>query len=161
MQYIQFVGGSKVEVRQAPTPQPGPGEALVQIALSAICGSEMHSYEDGIPSNLLPAHNIGHEMVGVVAQVNHGHHIAEGQRVGVNIMLGCGKCRYCLDGDPTHCVSLKLTFDAHSDYVVVPETCLVPLPDDVSWDAAVLMCGDTFGTPYHALKRLGGVNAAQ
>ena len=47
MQYIQFVGNSQVEVREAPIPQPGPGEALVQIALSAICGSEMHGPRKG------------------------------------------------------------------------------------------------------------------
>jgi len=161
MKYIQFVGNSRVEVRERPTPEPGPGEALVQIALSAICGSEMHAYELGMNSEALPFHNMGHEMVGVVAEVNDGRLVAEGQRVGVNIMKGCGTCFYCLQGDLVHCTNLNLLMDAHSEYIVAPESCLVPLPDDVDWDAAVLLCGDTLGTPYHGLKRLGGVNAAQ
>jgi len=161
MQYIQFLGNSQVEVREAPIPQPSPGEALVQIALSAICGSEMHTLEKGIDSSVSQFHNMGHEMVGVAAEVNKGQCITQGQRVGVNIMRGCGSCIYCLTGDPVHCVKLKYSMDAHSDYIVVPESTLIPLPDDIDWDTAVLMCGDTLGTPYHALKRLGGVNASQ
>jgi threonine dehydrogenase-like Zn-dependent dehydrogenase len=161
VQYIQFTGNSQVEVRQAPVPQPGPGEALVQVALSAICGSEMHALERGMSSATGEAHNLGHEVVGVAAEVNGGSRIAPGQRVGVNIIQGCGSCIYCLTGDLVHCAKLKYSFDAHSDYIVVPEACLVPLPDDVGWEAAVLMCGDTLGTPYHALKRLGGVNPSQ
>jgi threonine dehydrogenase-like Zn-dependent dehydrogenase len=95
------------------------------------------------------------------SRVNGSDWVTPGQRVGVNIMQGCGKCVYCLSGDPVHCSQVKLSFDAHSDYVVVPASTLVPLPDDVDWDTAVLMCGDTLGTPYHALKRLGGVDASQ
>jgi threonine dehydrogenase-like Zn-dependent dehydrogenase len=161
MQYVQFVGNSRVKVRERPTPQPGPGEALVQIALSAICGSEMHSYELGINTEVTGMHNFGHEMVGVVAEVNGCSRLRKGQRVGVNIMKNCGSCYYCLQGDYVHCVNLSYLMDAHSDYVVAPESCLIPLPDDLDWDAAVLLCGDTLGTPYHAIKRLGGVNAAQ
>ena len=161
MQYVQFIGNSQVEIREAPVPQPGPGEALVQIALSAICGSEMHALERGMGSSPSDAHNLGHEMVGVAVEVNEGSQIIQGQRVGINIIQGCGSCIYCLTGDLVHCSKLKYSFDAHSDYIVVPEACLVPLPDDIDWDAAVLMCGDTLGTPYHALKRMGGVNLSQ
>ena len=161
MKYIQFVGNSRVKVRERPVPERGPGEAVVRIALSAICGSEMHSYELGINSDIIPMHNSGHEMVGVVAEVGDGCCFAEGQRVGINIMKGCGSCYYCLQGDLVHCVSLGYAMDAHSEYVVVPETCLVPLPDDIGWEAAVLLCGDTLATPYHGLKRLGGVTAAE
>ena len=97
----------------------------------------------------------------MAVEVNGGIRITQGQHVGVNIIQGCGSCIYCLTGDLVHCSKLKYSFDAHSDYIVVPEACLVPLPDDVGWDAAVLMCGDTLGTPYHALKRMGGVNLSQ
>jgi threonine dehydrogenase-like Zn-dependent dehydrogenase len=160
MQFVQFVGNSQVEVREEAAPQPGPGEALVQIALSAICGSEMHSLEKGVDP-LSGVHNVGHEMVGVAVEVNGDCRIAAGQRVGVNIMRGCGACVYCLTGDYVHCGDLKYSFDGHSDYIVVPVSTLVPLPDDADWNAAVLMCGDTLGTPYHAFKRLGGVHAGQ
>ncbi len=162
MKYVQFLGNSLVDVREKPIPQPGPGEALVQIALSAMCGSEIHSLIDGVdPVAYHEANNTGHEMVGVVTEVKNGTRITPGQRVGVNIMHGCGRCIYCLNGDPVHCSQLRVYQNAHSDYVVVPESCLVPLPEDLNWDASVIMCGDMLGTPYHALKRMGGVNASQ
>jgi 2-desacetyl-2-hydroxyethyl bacteriochlorophyllide A dehydrogenase len=161
VKYIQFAGNSCVEVRERPIPELGPGDALVKIALSAICGSEMHSYEAGIDNDIVPMHNSGHEMIGLVAGLGDECRFSEGQRVGINVIVGCGTCYYCLQGDLVHCPDLRLAMDGHSEYVVVPESCLVPLPDDIDWDAAVLLCGDTLGTPYHALKRLGGVNAAE
>jgi threonine dehydrogenase-like Zn-dependent dehydrogenase len=161
VKYIQFAGNSLVKVRERPVPDRAPGEVSVQIALSAICGSEMHAYETGIPSAIIPMHNSGHEMVGIVAEVDEGCGYTVGQRVGINIMKGCGECYYCLQGDLVHCVDLKYGMDAHSEYVVMPESCMVPLPDDLDWEAAVLLCGDTLGTPYHGLKRLGGVTAAE
>lgn len=162
MKYVQFLGNSQVEVCEKPAPQPGPGEALVAIALSAICGSEIHSLIDGVdPVRYNGANNTGHEMVGVVAEVNGDGRFTKGQRVGVNIMHGCGKCIYCLNGDPVHCAKLRVYQNAHSDYVVLPQSCLVPLPEELDWDASLLMCGDMLGTPYHALKRMGGVNTAQ
>jgi threonine dehydrogenase-like Zn-dependent dehydrogenase len=162
MKYVQFMGNSQVEVREKAIPQPAPGEVLIQVVLSAICGSEIHSLIDGVDH--VPNHginNTGHEMVGLAAEVRGSGQIIQGQRVGVNIMHGCGKCVYCLNGVPFHCSKLRVYQNAHSEYVVVPESCLVPLPDDLSWDESVLMCGDMLGTPYHALKRLGGVNASQ
>lgn len=162
MKYVQFLGNSEVDVREKPVPQAGPGEALVQIALSAICGSEIHSLIDGVdPVAYHGANNTGHEMVGVAVEVPGSGRIKPGQRVGVNIMHGCGKCIYCLNGDPVHCPTLRVYQNAHSDYVVLPESTLVPLPDDLDWDASVIMCGDMLGTPYHALKRMGGVHTAQ
>lgn len=162
MKYVQFLGDSQIEVREKPSPRPGTGEALVQITLSAICGSEIHSLIDGVDLVVYHgANNTGHEMVGMAVEVPPGSPIQQGQRVGVNIMQGCGKCVYCLNGDPVHCPRLRVHHNAHSDYVVVPVSCLVPLPEDLDWDASVLMCGDTLGTPYHALKRMGGVHSAQ
>jgi threonine dehydrogenase-like Zn-dependent dehydrogenase len=51
--------------------------------------------------------------------------------------------------------------NAHSEYLAAPEICLIPLPDDLDWEQAVLICGDMLGTPYHALQRMGGVRARE
>jgi threonine dehydrogenase-like Zn-dependent dehydrogenase len=160
MRYVQFVGDSRVEVREGATTSPGPGEALVRIAISAICGSELPAYRRGVSGE--GQHNPGHEMAGGVEAANGLRHVAEGQRVGIQVLYGCGECVYCLAGDPKHCADgSSIVSNAHSEYVVAPEVCLVPLPDDIDWETAVLLCGDTLGTPYRALKRLGGVHAGQ
>ena len=44
MRKVRYAGDGTIEVIEAPEPQPGPGEVLVQTAVSAICGSELHSY---------------------------------------------------------------------------------------------------------------------
>jgi threonine dehydrogenase-like Zn-dependent dehydrogenase len=160
MRCVQFLGNSRVEVREVPTPEPSKGEALVKIILSAICGSELPTLQSGMWTDR--HRNPGHEMVGVVAQANGLCHMQKGQRVGLQVMIGCGRCIYCLQGDPKHCANgMDCLLDAHSEYVVAPEICLVPLPDDLDWEPAVLLCGDTLGTPYRALKQMGGVHAAQ
>lgn len=160
MRYVQFLGNERVEVHEGPVPEPGPGEALLRIAISAICGSELPAYRGGGRSG--GQHNPGHELAGTVAQVNGLCGVVEGQRVGLQILIGCGQCLYCLQGDPKHCArGASYLQNGHSEYVVAPEICLIPLPDDLDWETAVLLCGDTLGTPYRALQRLGGVQAGQ
>ena len=128
MQYVQFLGGSRVEVRTGPVPEPAEGEALVQIAVSAICGSELPALRR--ESWAGQHHNPGHEMVGTVVQTNGICRVRAGQRVGVQVMSGCGRCLYCLQGDPKHCPnSMALLLDAHSEYVIAPDMFLVALPD--------------------------------
>ncbi len=161
MKTVYFLGESRVEVREVPIPEPGPGEALVRIAISAICGSELPAY-GGAGSTNDRVRNSGHEMGGVIVKANGLRRLREGQRVGLQIFYGCGRCLYCLQGDPEHCVEGPgAVMNAHSEYVVAPDVCLIPLPDDLDWEAAVLLCGDPIGTPYHALKRMGGVHAGQ
>lgn len=160
MRYVQFLGNEQVEVQEGPTPEPGPGEALVRIAISAICGSELPAYRGGERSG--KQHNPGHELAGTVEQANGLCRFGAGQRVGLQILVGCGQCLYCLQGDPKHCAEgASYLQNGHSEYVVAPEICLIPLPEDLDWETAVLLCGDTLGTPYRALQRLGGVQAGQ
>ena len=64
MKMVTFAGESRVAVADAPRPEPRPGEVLVRIGASAICGSEMKSYRHGEPF----AGNPGHEMVGEVVE---------------------------------------------------------------------------------------------
>ena len=160
MRYLQFLGDSRVQVRERPIPDPGPGEAVVRVAISAICGSELPSFRRGMGSG--DSANPGHELAGVVAKANGLRSLREGDRVGVQVLAGCGRCLYCLQGDPKHCVDgARMVPDGHSEYIAAPEMCLVPLPEDLDWESAVLLCGDVMGTPYHALKRMGGVQAGQ
>ena len=160
MRVVRFAGGGQVEVIERSVPEPGPGEALVRIAISAICGSERGAFERGLPEGEVC--NTGHEMAGIVVRANGTRRAVEGQRVGIQVLAGCGRCPYCLQGDPKHCVHKpRMVANAHGEYVVAPDICLVPLPEDLDWEPAVLLCGDTMGTPYHALKRMGGVHAGQ
>ena len=132
MRYVQFLGDSRVEVCESAIPEPGPGQALVQIAISAICGSELPALRRGAPDER--SRNPGHEMAGTVVKANGLCRVEEGQRVGIQVTYGCGHCVYCVRGDPKHCTNgMRILGDAHSEYVVAPEMCLIPLPDDLDW----------------------------
>ena len=146
-----LAGSATVQVKDLPDPKPAEGEALVRVAVSAICGSELHAYRspEGAPGS--PA---GHEMVGEVVAVNRTQRVRVGDRVAVQVMAGCGRCGHCAQGDYEHCRDLRYAMGGHADLVPVPEMCCLPLPDDVSWETGVLLGGDTIGTTYRALRRL-------
>jgi threonine dehydrogenase-like Zn-dependent dehydrogenase len=96
-------------------------------------------------------------MAGVVEHAGAFSGVSAGQRVGVQVMSSCGRCRHCAHGDFEHCTTgPRVLSGVHCDYVVAHGSCLVPLPDGLDWETAVLLCGDTLGTPYRAISRLGG-----
>ncbi|MCJ7750540.1 MAG: zinc-binding dehydrogenase [Armatimonadetes bacterium] len=149
---VVFVGDGRAEVKEFADPKPKSGEALVQIAVSAICGSELHSYHSPQGSR---GHVVGHEMVGEVVGVNQAGRLAVGDRVALQIMTGCGRCYYCLRGDYEHCKEMGYLIGGHAELIAAPEMCCLPLPDDVSWEQGVLLGGDTIGTTYRSLNRIG------
>ena len=156
MKRVKFLGNERVDVVEVDPPEPKPGEALVRIVRSAICGSEMPSYRNGM--NTDRHMNPGHEMVGVVEDANGSIRYKSGSRVGITVLSGCGACVSCLSGNPKHCAEgSSIVLDSHGDLIAAPESVLVPLSDDVGWEAAVLLCGDTCGTPFRAIERIGGI----
>jgi threonine dehydrogenase-like Zn-dependent dehydrogenase len=150
MQTVVFEGHSRVAVRDMPVPEAGPGQVLVRVGASAICGSEMKRYRgpDPLPSNP------GHEMVGTVVDNPGGQGPRPGDRVAVNIITGCGRCTACRSGDRRFCAEQGYVFGGHADYVLAPDACCMPLPDDLSFDEGVLIGGDTLGVAHHALTKV-------
>jgi threonine dehydrogenase-like Zn-dependent dehydrogenase len=151
MKAVTFAGNSRVEVQDLPAPVLQPGQVLVRIAASAICGSEMKSYRHAEPF----AGNPGHEMVGVVAENRGGNGPAVGDRVAINIITGCGHCPTCRNGDRRFCAEQGYIFNGHAEYVAAPVVNCMPMPDDLPFDDGVLIGGDTLGVAYHALSRIG------
>jgi threonine dehydrogenase-like Zn-dependent dehydrogenase len=141
-----FAGNKIVEVREFPTPVPGPGDALVRIRASGLCGSDLHRYRAGESSNVIT----GHEPCGEV----------NGERVVVYHYSGCGICEHCRVGWEQLCVTGKHKVygggsvdGGNAEYMVIPARALVPLPSELSFDeGAALACGT--GTAYGALVRL-------
>jgi threonine dehydrogenase-like Zn-dependent dehydrogenase len=94
-------------------------------------------------------------MVGEVIGANQTRHVKVGDRVALQIMTGCGRCYHCLRGDYEHCAQMGYLIGGHAELIAAPEMCCLPLPDDVNWERGVLLGGDTIGTTYRSLKRLG------
>src|SRR5438132_4245588 len=156
MQGLVFLGDQRVELRDFPDPRPGPGEVVVAIRASGMCGSDLRSYQLGQSKFVT-----GHEPCGVVADRGAGVSEAQapiGQRMIVHHYWGCGMCRHCRVGYTQMCVngSRVMGFSANggnAEYLLAPAGSLVPLPDELSFaEGAAIACGT--GTAYSALRRL-------
>lgn len=151
MKSLRYQGDGVVNWVDLPDPTPGPGQVVVRTAVSALCGSEKHTYlgagqEVGNP---------GHEAAGTIVAVGEGVSWRRGQRVGVSGVTGCGTCAYCRAGQQTYCQHRPAGFGGfHAELILVDAFTCLPLPDDVPWDAGVLLTGDGLGVPYHTSRRL-------
>jgi threonine dehydrogenase-like Zn-dependent dehydrogenase len=156
MRGLVFLGDRQVELREFPDPKPGPGEVVVAIRASGMCGSDLRPYQQG-QANFVT----GHEPCGVVAERGAGVTDLQaplGQRVMVHHYWGCGMCKHCRVGYTQMCIhgSRVMGFSANggnAPYLLAPATSLVPLPGELSFaEGAAISCGT--GTAYSALKRL-------
>lgn len=146
---VRFLGESRIAVEPAPAPVPGPREVLVRVEASALCGSELHAYR---ANSAHPAGNPGHEAAGIIVDANGSELWREGDRVGVSAVQGCGDCPECRAGRYTYCPDRTGGSGWHADYLVSKAHACVRLPDDVPWEAGVLLSGDGLGVPYHGSR---------
>jgi threonine dehydrogenase-like Zn-dependent dehydrogenase len=169
MKGVVFLGDRALELREFPDPVPGPGEVVIEIKASGMCGSDLKFYRGakGAAASLGLGSTgpviAGHEPCGIVAAVGPGVTEKEA-RVGTRVMQhhyrGCGVCPHCSTGWMQLCVEgVKEVYGvtghgAHAKYLKCPARTLVPLPDELSFAAgAAISCGT--GTAWGALHRLG------
>ena len=151
MKIVEFAGNSSIRVIDAEPPTPAPGQALIQRAASAICGSEMKAFRGAG----MPGGNGGHEAVGTVLSLGDGvDSLRIGQRVGVSAVTGCGACHECARGRFTWCAKSKSYSRMHAEQFVIPASACHILPDDVPWKEATLLTGDGLGVPYHTSRQI-------
>lgn len=113
-----FVGPERLfELRDIGLPEVQPGALLVRVRLATICGSDVHTWLGRRPAPL-PREGIilGHELVGDVATLGDGriadgagNSLAVGDRVVFPYFFPCGRCRWCLNGQPNSCPDRRLT----------------------------------------------------
>ncbi len=96
--------GAPVSVETIHVPDPGPGEALVQVQACGVCHTDLHYREGGINDEF--PFLLGHEAAGVVESVGEGvRDLSAGDFVILNWRAVCGSCRACLRGEPWYCFS--------------------------------------------------------
>src|SRR5690606_35715707 len=133
-----------------------PGEALIKITTTTICGTDIHILKGEYPVE--PGRIIGHEPVGVIAELGQGVSGYEiGQRVIIGAITPCGQCHTCLEGHQSQCGGKAIggwkfgnTIDGcQAEYLRVPFALanLTPVPDGLS-DEQVLMCPDIMSTGF-------------
>jgi threonine dehydrogenase-like Zn-dependent dehydrogenase len=154
MKAVVFRGKDRIAVEEVSKPVAGPGEAVIKITATTICGTDVHIVRGEYP--VRPGLIIGHEPVGVIDQLGAGleKEYKIGQRVIAGAITPCGQCFYCLNGTHSQCGGalggwrFGNTIDgAWAEYLLVPDARanLAVIPDALT-DEQVLLCPDIFST---------------
>jgi len=137
MKALVYTGTQTLDFRDEPMPEAKPGESLVTIEASGICGSDMHAWH-GHDARRVPPLILGHELAGVVSGGD-----MHGQRVAINPLISCSVCRDCRAGLPNLCAKRDLLglgrAGGYAQHVSVPDTNLFIIPDALSFVHASLM----------------------
>jgi threonine dehydrogenase-like Zn-dependent dehydrogenase len=163
MKAAVFVRPGRIVLDEKPVPEVGPGEALVKVTTTTICGTDVHILKGEYP--VAAGRIVGHEPVGVIAALGSAvTGYAVGQRVVVGAITPCGQCHACLDGHQAQCGGKAVggwrfgnTIDGcQAEYVLVPHAAanLAPVPDGLT-DEQVLMCPDIMSTGFGGAESAG------
>jgi threonine dehydrogenase-like Zn-dependent dehydrogenase len=99
MRALTWHGKEDVRVEEVPDPEiVNPHDAIIEITATAICGSDLHLYNDYVPT-MREGDVLGHEPMGEVVEVGSGvENLAVGDRVVVPFTISCGSCWFCEEG---------------------------------------------------------------
>ena len=151
MKALVYEGVETLAIRDVPEPAPSEGTALIRIEASGICGSDMHAYlghDARRPAPLI----LGHEAAGTIIGGTE-----DGRRVTINPLVNCGTCPACLSKRENLCperqiISMPPREGAFAQFVTMPLTNLVTVPDDVPFTKAAL--AEPLAVSWHS-ARLG------
>lgn len=147
MKALIFRGPNDIHLEEVPIPKPGPGEAVIRVTLTTICGTDLHILKGEYP--VKPGLIIGHEPVGTIHELGVG---VTGYEVGERVLVGaitpCGQCHDCLRGNLSQCGGPiggwrfgNTINGAQAEYVLVPfaQANLEKIADDLRDEQVVLL----------------------
>jgi L-iditol 2-dehydrogenase len=155
MRTVVWLGPRQVTLEERVVPAPGPGQVLIEVHYNGLCSTD-YPIVKGQVEGSWPGMVLGHEPVGPVVELGPGvEEVAIGQRVALDTMLACGRCRACVGGHTELCAhsdEIGFSVDGNwSDYAVLPAANVRPLPPAV---------GDLEGTMIEALTcQMGALEA--
>jgi L-iditol 2-dehydrogenase len=143
MRVAMYYNNRDVRLEEMPTPKVGPGEILVKVAASGICGSDVMEWYRIRKAPLV----LGHEIAGEITETGEGvSRYKIGDRVFVSHHIPCNTCHYCLSGYHTACETLHTTnYDpgGFAEYIRVPalnvDRGVFLLPAEVSFEEGVFI----------------------
>ena len=149
MKALVYQGIETLELEDVPVPSALYGEHLIRIEAAGICGSDMHAYlghDSRRPAPLI----LGHEAAGVVEDGPQA-----GRRVTINPLVTCGTCTACRAGRENLCadrqiISMPPREGAFAQFVTMPDSNLVTVPDDVPLEKAAL--AEPLAVSWHAAR---------
>ncbi len=147
MKALIYTATRETAYRDAPEPEPRPGETLVRVDAVGICGSDMHAWHGHDPRRVPPL-ILGHEACGTVLQGP-----APGERVVFNPLMTCGACGFCREGRANLCAERELIGmrlpGAFAERIAMPAQNLIPVPQGM--DTAKAALTEPCATAWHGL----------
>lgn len=146
MQALRLRAFNEMEIAEVAVPEPGPGEVLLRISTTGICGTDVHGFT-GQNGRRQPGQVMGHETAGFLAGVGPGTDVDvdPGTVLTINPVLGCGQCPACAAGTPQACPDRRVIgvdpalVSAFAQFLVVPARNVVPLAADVPVEYGALV----------------------
>lgn len=147
MKALVYRGPGSKAIEDRPKPQlQAPGDAIVKITKTTICGTDLHILKGDV-ATCAPGRILGHEGVGVIESVGAGvTAFKPGDRVLISCISACGKCEYCRRGMYSHCTTggwiLGNEIDGtQAECVRTPhaDTSLYPIPEGADEEALVML----------------------
>ena len=173
MKAVVYKGPYQVAVEEVPQPRiEEPGDALVRIITTNICGSDLHMYEGR--TSVEEGKVLGHENMGIVEETGPGvTRVKPGDRVSVPFNIACGTCRNCVGGWTSFCLRTNPAEGVdgaaygyaqmgpyqggQAEYLRVPfaDFNLLELPQGSEFEQDFAMLSDIFPTGYHGAELAG------
>jgi len=147
MKAAVYLGKESIEIKEVDKPKVKKGEILVKVHSCAICGTDVRTYFHGHHA-IKPPHILGHEVAGEIAEIGEGvEGYKQGERIHMVTEVGCGKCKFCIEGRHNLCPELKAMAyyypGGFAEYILIPyqgviQGNLLPIPEGLSFDEATL-----------------------
>ena len=160
MKAMVYHGNRDLRLETVSDPVPAQGEALLKVDYCGICATDIEEYVYGpkfLDEDKMPIIT-GHEVTATVVEAPRGaDRVGPGTRVALNTVLTCGTCFWCSMGETQQCEQFTVVgFDRDgglAEYLTWPADELIPLPDNVSSEAAALI--EPSGVAHHCVQRAG------
>ncbi len=167
---VVFDNPNKYRLAEVSKPVISPGKVLIQVKSTTICGTDLKMLRGLVPHISYP-HIPGHEFGGLVEEIGEGvEDIKVGDKVGVEVHVGCGSCQRCIEGFNNICLNYGNLEKGHAhigftipgglaEYSLVPAEAVHVLPEKLSYDHGAFT--DTLGIVLWAFDRAGGIRKGE
>jgi threonine 3-dehydrogenase len=155
-------GPEGTEIRECAVPKPGPGEVLIRVAATGICGTDKHIYhwDPSVRDGVVPPRIYGHEFCGFVEELGPGGErawegtLAPGDYVSAEMHWICNECPQCRAGNGHVCIRTK-TYGLQEDgcfaeFVKVPASNVIKLPKYIQPRVGAFL--DALGNAVHTMQ---------
>lgn len=155
MKALVYEGPGKKSFKECPKPTiQQPGDAIIKITKTTICGTDLHILKGDVPA-CKPGTILGHEGVGIVDEVGPGvSNFKPGDKVLLSCITSCGKCDYCKKGIYAHCrdggwILGHLINGTQAEYVRIPhaDNSMYHIPSGLD-ESAMVMLSDILPTGF-------------